>query len=137
MQLDSNSVFVYKLSGCGFESSCSLLNFRFCACFEQRVPSHLGNYRVWIHSEACTWRDKNIKLKKQGFSQEGKNSVFCVNWEIKCNWGSGGGGGHCEPLSGFRGGPGINALGKFTMFSLKLVYSLLELIKWKLSVCYI
>ena len=28
-------VFVYKLSGCGFESGCSHLNFRFCTCFEQ------------------------------------------------------------------------------------------------------
>ena len=31
-------VFVYERSGCGFESSCSHLNFRFCACFEQGVP---------------------------------------------------------------------------------------------------
>ena len=44
LQLDSNpvwpngSVFVYELSGCGFESSCSHLNFRFRACFEQGVP---------------------------------------------------------------------------------------------------
>ena len=30
--------FVYELSGCGFESSCSHLNFRFRACFEQGVP---------------------------------------------------------------------------------------------------
>ena len=30
--------FVYKLSGCGFESSCSHLNFKFRACFEQGVP---------------------------------------------------------------------------------------------------
>ena len=27
-------VFIYELSGCGFESSCSDLNFRFRACFE-------------------------------------------------------------------------------------------------------
>ena len=31
-------VFVYELSGCGFESRCSRLNFRFRACFEQGVP---------------------------------------------------------------------------------------------------
>ena len=54
-------VFVYELSGCGFESSCSHLNFRFCACFEQGVPWRSGNYRVWIHSETCTWHDKNIQ----------------------------------------------------------------------------
>ena len=54
-------VFVYKLSGYGFESSCSYLNFRFWACFEQRVPWHSINYRVWIHSETCMWHDKNIQ----------------------------------------------------------------------------
>ena len=31
-------VFVYKLSGCGFESRCSHLIFRYGACFEQGVP---------------------------------------------------------------------------------------------------
>ena len=31
-------VFVYKLSASGFEPSCSHLNFRFRACFEQGVP---------------------------------------------------------------------------------------------------
>ena len=28
----------YELGGCGFEYSCSHLNFRFRACFEQGVP---------------------------------------------------------------------------------------------------
>ena len=54
-------VFVYEVSFCGFESSCSHLNFRFRACFEQGVPWHSGNYRVWIHSETRTWHDKNIQ----------------------------------------------------------------------------
>ena len=54
-------VFVYKLSGCGVESSCSHLNFRFRACFERGVPWHSGNYRVWIHSERRPWHDKNIQ----------------------------------------------------------------------------
>ena len=44
-----------------FESRCSYLNFRFRACFEQGVPWHSGNYRVWIHSETRTWHDKNIQ----------------------------------------------------------------------------
>ena len=35
-----------ELSGSGFESSCSHLNFTFCGCFEQGVPWHPGNYRV-------------------------------------------------------------------------------------------
>ena len=53
-------MFVYELSGSGFESSCSNLNFRFLPCFEQGVPWHSGNYRVWMHSEKRTWQDKNI-----------------------------------------------------------------------------
>ena len=53
-------VFVYKLSGYGFESSCSQFNFRFCSCFEQGVPWHSGNYKFCIHSQMRTWHDKNI-----------------------------------------------------------------------------
>ena len=54
-------VFVYKLNGSGFESSCSHLNFRFCTCFEQGVPWHSGLYTVWIHSETHAWHDKNLQ----------------------------------------------------------------------------
>ena len=54
-------VFVYELIGPGFEPSCSQLNFRFSACFEQGVFLHSGNYRVWIHSETRAWHDKNIQ----------------------------------------------------------------------------
>ena len=53
-------VFVYELSGSGFESSFSRLNFRFRACFEQGVPWHSGTYRVWIHSKMRTLHDKKI-----------------------------------------------------------------------------
>ena len=35
-------VFFYELSGCGFKSSCSHLNFKFRACFEQGVSWHSG-----------------------------------------------------------------------------------------------
>ena len=42
-------VFVYERSGCGFESICNHLNFRFRVCFEEGVPWHWGNYGVWIH----------------------------------------------------------------------------------------
>ena len=35
-------VFVYKLSGCGFESCWCHLNFRYGAGFEQGVPWHSG-----------------------------------------------------------------------------------------------
>ena len=54
-------VFVYELSGCGFESSCSHLSIRSRTCFEQGVLWHSGNYRVWIHSETRTWHDKNMQ----------------------------------------------------------------------------
>ena len=56
-------------SGYVFETSCSHLNFRFCACFKQGVPWHPDNYRVWRHSEMRTWHDKNIQLKSR-FLQE-------------------------------------------------------------------
>ena len=53
-------VFVYRLSGSGFQSSCSHLK-RVHACFEQGVPWYSGNYRVWIHTETRTWHDKKIQ----------------------------------------------------------------------------
>ena len=66
----NGQVFVYELSGSRFESSCSYLNFRFRACFEQAVPWHSGNYRVWIHWETRTWHDQNIQ------SYEIRNTVL-------------------------------------------------------------
>ena len=56
-------VFVYELSGSGFESSCSHLNFRFRACFEQGVPWYSSNYRVWIHFETRTWHEHGHTVK--------------------------------------------------------------------------
>ena len=35
-------VFVYELSGCGFESCYYNLNFKYGACFKQGVPWHSG-----------------------------------------------------------------------------------------------
>ena len=35
-------VFIYELSGCGFESRCFHLNFRYGICFKQGFPSHSG-----------------------------------------------------------------------------------------------
>ena len=46
---------------CGFKPRCSHLIFRYRACFEQGVPWHSGNYRVWIHSEKRTWHCKNTQ----------------------------------------------------------------------------
>ena len=54
-------VFIYKLSGCEFESRYNHLNFRYHACFEEGIPWHSGKYRVWIHSETRTWHDKNLQ----------------------------------------------------------------------------
>ena len=36
-------VFIYEVSGCGFESRCSYLNFRYHICFKQGVRWHSGN----------------------------------------------------------------------------------------------
>ena len=57
-------LFLYELSFCGVEFSCSHLKFKFHACFKQGVPWHSGNYRVWILSETGTWHNKNIQLYK-------------------------------------------------------------------------
>ena len=72
----NGSVFVYKLSGSGFESSCSHLNFRFRTCFEQGVPWHSGNYRVWIHSETCMCHEKNIQSIKSVISSRFFGSYY-------------------------------------------------------------
>ena len=53
-------VFVFEISGCGFKSRCSHLNFKFLICFKQGVPWHSGKYSVWIQSETHMWHDKNI-----------------------------------------------------------------------------
>ena len=62
-------VLVCELSGHGFEFRCSHLTFRYRVCFEQRVPWHSGNYRVWIHSKTRTWYDKNIQIKTSSSCQ--------------------------------------------------------------------
>ena len=53
-------VIVFVLSGSGFKSTCSHLNFRFRACLDQGVPSASCKNRVWLHSETHTLHDKNI-----------------------------------------------------------------------------
>ena len=73
-------VFIYELSGCGFESSCSHLNFRFCTCFEQRVPWHSGNYRVSIPSETRMWHDKNIQSVKDCLHTAGMFKLSSRRW---------------------------------------------------------
>ena len=53
----NDSVFVYELSGCKFESRFCHLNFRYCVSFERGVPWHSGKYRVQIHYEMRTWHE--------------------------------------------------------------------------------
>ena len=54
-------VFVYKLSGWGFESRCCHLNFRYRASCKQGFSLHLGNYIVYIHSETGICHDNNTQ----------------------------------------------------------------------------
>ena len=79
-------MFIYKLSGCGFDFNYSHLNFRFCACFEQGVPWHSGNYRVRIHSETCTWHDKNIQSVIHIMEEPPFSSLFGVFLLIYVFW---------------------------------------------------
>ena len=60
-------VFVYVLSGYGFESSCSHLHFRFCACFEQGFQCLLCVCfrQLWIvdslWNSYVTWEEHTVK----------------------------------------------------------------------------
>ena len=89
LQLDSNPVwpngwvFDYELSGSGFESSCSHLTFRLRACFEQGVPWHSDNYRVWIHSKTRTWHDKNIQYNLPSFEIFRKIALTICLWKAR------------------------------------------------------
>ena len=60
-------VFVYELSGSGFESHCSHFNFKYHAWFlsKKKVPWHSGNCRVYIHSETCSWHDDMTRRYSQ------------------------------------------------------------------------
>ena len=55
-----------------FESSCSHLNFRFRACFEQGVPLH-------------SWHDKNIQSDKPELNGNIYNHPFLQNDISYCN----------------------------------------------------
>ena len=73
-------VFIYEQSGCGFESRCSHLNFRFCACFKQGVLWHSGNYRLWIHSEMRTWHDKTYSQMHRTRKYSQHSAVILQIW---------------------------------------------------------
>ena len=76
---------VQELSRSGFESSYSRLTLRFRACFEQGVPWHSGNCRVWIDSETCTWHDKNIQLKIYAWFKLCVTYVLCCSFIKTCS----------------------------------------------------
>ena len=73
-------MFIYELSGCGFESSCSHLSFRFRTCFKQGVPWHSGNYRLRIHSDMRMSHDKNIVIVLKFLKQSLFFSINLVTW---------------------------------------------------------
>ena len=77
-------MFLCELSGCGFESRRSHLNFRFRACFEQGVSWHSGNYSVWIQSETRAWH-QNIKLEKDYFAvySHHQEMIICTQLHLK------------------------------------------------------
>ena len=74
-------VFVYRLSGCGFGSRFSYLNFRFRVSLEQGVPWNSGNYRVWIHSEICLIIIKDLNYRK-GFEFGNMRSIYSAIWPV-------------------------------------------------------
>ena len=67
------------------------LNFRYRACFEEGVSWHSGNYKVYIHSETCTWHDNNTgPLLSRGHQNSNKNDslllLFDSLWKVKANY---------------------------------------------------
>ena len=81
-------VFVDELSGCGFKSRWSHLNFRYRACLEQGVPWNSGNYIVYIHSETLTWHDKNLQLNLMHSWHPAFLVVSSCKFVVKFNFGN-------------------------------------------------
>ena len=69
--------FLNELSGCEFESSCSHLNFRFRACFEQflQLPWHSGNY-------VQEYTMKSITYSRLTLYQVKKNIIYIYDVTI-------------------------------------------------------
>ena len=68
-------VLIYERSGCEFESSCSHLNFKFHACFEQEVP----DIQVTIE---CGFTLKHIRNMIRAYSQW--NQYLRSGWTEFC-----------------------------------------------------
>ena len=56
-----NHLMAVAVSSLLVESRWCHLNFRYRVCFQQGIPWHSGNYRVWIDFETPTWHDNNIQ----------------------------------------------------------------------------
>ena len=67
-------VFVYELSGSGFESSCSYLNFRYRACFkffDERPYHKQASQLIWIETQlTCFHMYKKSTLNGKNFSNQ-------------------------------------------------------------------
>ena len=85
--LPNGWVFAYEPNGSGFESSCSHLDIIFRTCFEQGVPWHPGNYRVWIHSENAdvTWQEHTVKCTVQISTQNTAQSFGQFGQMVECS----------------------------------------------------
>ena len=82
-------VFVYELSGCGFESCGLLLKLQISCLFRAKSSLTLRQLRVYTDFETRTWRDNNIQcasydiysydqyLQVEFFSLSDKNSSAC------------------------------------------------------------
>ena len=101
-------VFVYEMSGCGFESRCCHLNFRYGACFEQGVPWHSSKtiecrftlklvcdmiviysqrssqlvLKMWCIASWCVWKknNRNTSLKNYGLCLSHYLSAQVLRW---------------------------------------------------------
>ena len=76
---------VWELSGCEFESRWCHLNFRYGACFGPEFLDIQANYKVWTHSETCTWHDNNIDYRRWVVVWCGKG-VACFARLYSCNF---------------------------------------------------
>ena len=78
----SNWVFTYELSGPTFESSCSHLNFRYRACFEQGVLDIQANIECRFTLKMRTWLDKKIQSSRIFLTLSGWENVFSWIYHI-------------------------------------------------------
>ena len=65
------------------------LKLRIPHYFQQGIPWHSGNYRVWIHSETCAWHDKNIQSNvpyRQLLATQLSHLVSLAKWLSVCLW---------------------------------------------------